>query len=117
MSTEKPTLLLLHGAFHPAEAWDNVITHLSSRGYRCIAPQLCFVGGIGKAPSTWAPCVEQLQQLLSKETSSGRDVVVVNHSFGGIAGCSAIEGYTELSSARLGKGDGHVRGIVQITAM
>lgn len=117
MSNAKPTILLLHGAFHPPAAWERVIAQLSTKGYRCVAPQVCFVGGTGKAPSTWHPCVEQVQKVLSEETSAGRDVVVVNHSLGSLAGCSSIEGYTKTNSSRLGEGSGHVLGMVQISGM
>lgn len=117
MKSTKPTLLLLHGAHHPAAVWDQVIALLSAKGYRCIAPELCFVGGSGKAISTWRPCIEQVQQLIATETAAGRDVVVVNHSLGGLPGCSAVEGYTAADPSRLASGNGRVRGIVQITGM
>jgi alpha-beta hydrolase superfamily lysophospholipase len=100
MGDTRPNIFLLHGAFHRSAAGDQVISHLSRKGYRCIAPQLCFVGvgGHGKATTNWHPSVEQVQQLLSTETSAGRDVVVVNHSLGGLAGCSWVKGYTDASN-------------------
>lgn len=80
-------------------------------------PQLLFVGGQGKAISTWETCVEQLQELIREETSAGRDVVMINHSLGALAGCSAVEGLTRSNPRQLGDDQGSVIGMFNITAM
>ncbi|KAM5349030.1 hypothetical protein ACJ41O_008853 [Fusarium nematophilum] len=120
MSTEKkPTLIFLHGAHHTGAGWDQVISHLAPRGFKCVAPDLCFCGGIGRAPATWTPVVEQIQKLILAETSAGTDVVLVNHSLGGFAGCSSVEGFTDRNPSRLkdvGR-DGRVKGIVQVAGI
>ncbi|KAK7757911.1 hypothetical protein SLS62_000289 [Diatrype stigma] len=139
MANREITILLLHGSFHPASVWDDLISHLDGRGYRMLAPQLCFCGSSVGGSSTeepiksWQECIDQVRALLSQETSAGRDVVLVNHSMGGIIGCSAVKGFTARDPSALSgqgatvamaaegeaeetRGVGRVIGIVQVTA-
>ncbi|KAL7628063.1 hypothetical protein AAE478_002259 [Parahypoxylon ruwenzoriense] len=110
------SIVFVHGAYHPASAWERVIPQLQAKNYRCIAPQICFCGTERPAAS-WKMCVEPIQEIIDQETSAGRLVVIVNHSLGGIPGCSAVEGFTKKNPIRLGEAAGHVIGIVQVTAM
>jgi hypothetical protein len=97
------TIRLLHGTFHLSSAWDKEMSHLSRKGYCCVAPRLCFVvvGGHGKAMTNWHPCVGQVQQLLPAETSAGQDVVVVDHSLDGPASCGSTKGYADAKPFQL----------------
>ncbi|KAK8131298.1 hypothetical protein PG984_007736 [Apiospora sp. TS-2023a] len=96
MSGKKPTLLFLHGSMHTGQVWERVMPLLEARGYaRCLTPQLCFCG-------TAAP--------------AGRDVILINHSFAGIVGCSAVKGFTSLTTSPEDSGRGRVIGIVMISA-
>ncbi|KAH7016432.1 uncharacterized protein B0I36DRAFT_368966 [Microdochium trichocladiopsis] len=55
-------------------------------------------------PTAMAKLIElsaRLQELIAAETSTGRDVVMVNHSFGGVLGHSAVDGFTVRNPARL----------------
>ncbi|KAH8174113.1 alpha/beta hydrolase family protein [Sarocladium implicatum] len=117
MATSKPTLIFCHGAFHPSSAWNGLIKHLEPLCYRCLAPQLLFVGGEGTAISTWEPCVQSLQELIRGETCAGRNVVIVNHSLGSLAGSSAIEGFTRKDPKHLEAGHGSVIGIFNMAAI
>ncbi|KAI1251576.1 hypothetical protein MGN70_006144 [Eutypa lata] len=118
MADKETTILLLHGAFHPTSVWDDLIPHLHKHGYRTLAPQLCFCGSGDERPITsWRACIDQIQTILSQETSAGRDVVLANHSLGGIGGCSAVQGFTAKDSSAVPEGGkGRVVGIVQVTA-
>jgi pimeloyl-ACP methyl ester carboxylesterase len=40
----KPTIVFIHGAWHPKEYFDRVITIIEPLGYKCIAPSLLSVG-------------------------------------------------------------------------
>ncbi|KAK8085634.1 alpha/beta-hydrolase [Apiospora hydei] len=94
MSNNKPTLLFLHGSMHTGEVWERVVPLLERKGYtRCLTPQLCFCGTPEPVPSI-APCIAQVQSLIADEVDAGRDVVVINHSFAGIVGCSTVKGFT-----------------------
>jgi hypothetical protein len=58
----------------------------------------------------------QIQDIISTETSAGRDVVMINHSFGGVVGCSAISGFTAAKPNKL-TGNGKVIGVIQMCAL
>lgn len=104
MANKQITILLLHGSFHPASVWDDLTSHLDGRGYRMLAPQLCFCGSGTEEPiKSWQECIDQVRALLSQETSAGRDVVLVNHSMGGIVGCSAVKGFTARDPSALAR--------------
>ncbi|KAF5543871.1 hypothetical protein FNAPI_9550 [Fusarium napiforme] len=67
-STQKPTILLVHGAWHGSWAWKYQIPELESLGY-------------------------PTQNLdLPSVSAQGKQVVVLAHSYGGPIGCSAITG-------------------------
>ncbi|EXJ58541.1 hypothetical protein A1O7_05968 [Cladophialophora yegresii CBS 114405] len=113
-----PTLILCHGAWHTPEYWDPVKELLESKGYKCVAPFIGYNGRAGEKPvQSLKPVIDALQEVIAEETNMGNDVVMVNHSMGGMAGTSAIKGFTKQNSSELGSGNsGHVLGLVQLTA-
>ncbi|KIX95580.1 uncharacterized protein Z520_08700 [Fonsecaea multimorphosa CBS 102226] len=111
-----PTLIFCHGAWHTSEYWDTVMNDLQNKGYKCLAPALIYNGG-EKPIQTMTPVVAALQEVVADETGLGNDVVLVNHSMGGMAGCSAVRGFTRKDpSKRKSEKSGHVTGLIQITA-
>lgn len=115
MST-KPTLIFVHGAWHGPECWQkHVVPGLENKGYKCVAEQMKFAGPEAKPGVGVKPSIEQAATLIESQTSQGRDVVVINHSFGGAIGPSAIKGYTNKDASKLKEKDGRVIGIIHIT--
>ncbi|KAK8053121.1 alpha/beta-hydrolase [Apiospora saccharicola] len=114
MSGKKPTLLFLHGSMHTGQVWERVVPLLEARGYaRCLTPQLCFCGTAEPVPSI-APCVAQVRALIADEIEAGRDVILINHSFAGIVGCSAVNGFTSTTTSP--EDIGRVIGIIMLSA-
>jgi len=111
-----PTLLFVHGAWHTPEYWNAVKHALESKGYRCLAPEILY--NYGPTPvSSMATVVEVLQEAIAVETSLGHDVVLVNHSMGGMAGTSAVKGFTKKDPSNLtSQSTGYVVGLIQLTA-
>ena len=63
------------------------------------------------------PVVAALQEVIAAETALGNDVVLVNHSVGGMAGTSAVKGFTKSNPSNLTSGTaGSVIGLIQLTA-
>jgi hypothetical protein len=112
----KPTLLLLHGSWHSNQTWERLLPLLDGKGYKTIAPQVCFCGTEEPLTSI-APCIAQIQAIIAEETSAGRDVVMINHSFGGVVGCSSVNGFTAKNQSRLAGSGGKVIGIIQMCAL
>lgn len=111
-----PTLVLLHGAWHTPSCWDTVITTLTSKGYKCLAPELLYCN-TEKPIESMLPVITQVQDLIAAETTQGNDVVLINHSFGGFAGSSAVKGYTKKDPSSLShEKSGHVLGLINVPA-
>lgn len=111
-----PTLLFIHGAWHSRDCWSNVIPALEKHGYRCLSPQVEFCGTETPVHSL-AGSISQIQTIIADETINGRNVVLINHSFGGVVGCSAVKGFTEKDPSRLNNNNsGRVIGIIQLCA-
>lgn len=88
---KKPTIIIVHGAYHRPEHFDAVVGHLHAAGYETLLPRLPSVGlssDPGGALHLDAAVVrDALKQVI---VDNGRDAVLVMHSYGGVAG---TEGY------------------------
>ena len=87
--TDKPTIVLVHGAFADGSAWQDVVPFLQRAGYKVIAVQ---------NPLTMlAEDVATTRRVIDAETQSGRTVVAVGHSYGGavISGAAAGNAYVK----------------------
>ncbi|KAF2096499.1 alpha/beta-hydrolase [Rhizodiscina lignyota] len=112
----KPTLILVHGAWHGPDCWNLHVTPLlESRGYKTLVPTLPFCH-TESPQSSIKPDIDLVANLIESEVSKGRDVLVVNHSLGGYVGCSAVKGFTRKDPSRLQDGWGKVIGIIQIVS-
>ncbi|PYH28217.1 alpha/beta hydrolase [Aspergillus neoniger CBS 115656] len=110
-----PTLLFVHGAWHSSDCWSNVILALQTRGFHCLAPQLQFCG-TSKPVESLASSINQIRRLIFRETKKGSNIVLINHSFGGSVGCSAVKGFTPKDPSELEHNAGRVIGIIQLCA-
>lgn len=80
---EAPTVVLVHGAFQDARAWDRVVPLLQKRGLRTVAVNLPGRSGDGIAPAGVTLDNYRDAVLGAIEAQAG-PVVLVGHSFGGI---------------------------------
>lgn len=114
MSTSKPSLVFVHGAWHTAETWTKVCPLLEAQGYKTVAVSLPSTKG---DPSIgYGDDIRVTRDAITGETSQGRDVVVVVHSYGGFVGGSAIKGLTKpKTSEDASSAEGHVLGLVLLT--
>src|ERR1700753_4208649 len=70
--SEKPNIVLVHGAWADGSCWDAVVRDLQGRGYKVTAPQF-------PETSTEAD-VARLRQVLARQDGP---TVVAGHSYGG----------------------------------
>lgn len=96
-SPTKPTILLVHGAFHGPECFDRLISPLKTAGYTSIKNDL-------KLPSTELNSSSSLQQdidilrttvlqiLDGVDGATGSDCVVVMHSYSAVPAAEALRG-------------------------
>lgn len=114
MSTIKMTpaasIIFVHGAWHSPECWSKVIALLQARNYTCIAVQLS--GVLGDPSVNLGTDVAIVRDAITAETSAGRNVFVIGHSFGGVVASSAIKGLARPRDigTPTDSGHGHVVG-------
>ncbi|WP_285423343.1 alpha/beta fold hydrolase [Pseudomonas sp. efr-133-TYG-103a] len=85
--TEKPTVVLVHGAFADASSWNGVVGILEKDGYRVIAAANPLRGVRGDADS--------VASILSSVQSP---VVLVGHSYGGNVISAAANGHVNVKA-------------------
>jgi pimeloyl-ACP methyl ester carboxylesterase len=81
--SDRPTIVLVHGAFADGSGWQDVVPLLQRRGYKVIAVQ--------NPLAMLAEDVATTRRVIDAETKAGRTVVAVGHSYGGavISGAAA----------------------------
>ncbi|KAI9649653.1 hypothetical protein NHQ30_002234 [Ciborinia camelliae] len=114
--SNKPTLVLIPGAWHRAEIWEKVTLLLKEQQYKCIPVELPSTTG---NPATGlGDDIMAVRNIILSETKQGRDVILVVHSYGGAVGQSAVKGLTrrkpdDLQSTN-NQPTGHVLGLVMM---
>lgn len=112
-----PTLVFVPGSWHKASCYDRILEPLRNDHHmNCVAVTLPSTTGDAKA--TFKNDVDAVRAAISAETTAGRDVVVVVHSYGGVVGESAVKGFTQASSPKdasaSATSNGHVKALVCI---
>lgn len=113
--SQKPTLVLVPGAWHIADTWEKVTSILEAQEYKCVRVDLPSTRGDPSA--TLLDDIEAVRTSITTEAKQGRDVVVVVHSYGGMVGASAVKGLTQHkqdASASTESHSGHVIGIAMV---
>ena len=107
----KPTILLIHGAWHGAWIWHHQIPHLHALGYETALVDLpCTSSRIGTTQFDDAAAVRAaIEDLLSQNKS----VVVLAHSYAGPIASAAITGLS-IKSRKAGMGG--VLGLIGLAA-
>lgn len=83
-SARNTTIVLVHGAWADGTGWQDIIPILQRENYKVIAVQNPLV--------SLANDVETTKRAIDRETGTGRNVVVVAHSYGGAVMSGAAAG-------------------------
>ncbi|KAJ5364965.1 uncharacterized protein N7496_010678 [Penicillium cataractarum] len=114
MTSSKPTILFIPGAWHLPDVFDDTRAVLAARGFHSVAVGL---PAIGAEPPTKGLVDDTVavHNEIERLSDEGNQIVVVAHSYGGMVGAGAVKGlgYTERQKA--GK-DGGVIMLVYMAA-
>jgi pimeloyl-ACP methyl ester carboxylesterase len=89
-----PTLVFVPGAWHKPTCYGKIIKLLQEQhSLKCIPVTLPST--TGNPAATFKDDLDAAREAISSETSHGRDVVVIAHSYGGMVGNSAVKGFTK----------------------
>ncbi|KAJ1330814.1 alpha/beta fold hydrolase [Microdochium nivale] len=114
--SQKPVILLIHGAWHSPGHYNLLIAGLRDAGYVVLVPTLTTLGwGDEVLGKSWPDDVALLISILLPYFDQGREVVVVGHSYGGVSATQCCAGHTVPE--RAARGDkGGIKAVVFLTA-
>jgi hypothetical protein len=108
----KPDFILVPGAWHGPEAFKPTSTLLENAGYIVHGISLASVGASPPIKS-FDPDVDVVRSNVNKVLSSGKDAILIYHSYGGVPGSEALAEYTkDLESGTKKDGWGKIRRLI-----
>lgn len=103
--TEQPVIVIVPGAWHVPAHYAYLALKLNAHGYTVDCLEMSSTNDEKDLPEdTWKEDISIIRNAITSHTEAGRDVAVVMHSFGGMAGSEAAYG--------LGKKDSETSGSV-----
>jgi len=88
--TEKPTVVLIHGAWHDSSCWNPVISLLKEHQYPFRSIDLLTAGG--EITMTAEDDALHIQKTTSELVADGKELILVMHSYGGVPGTLSAKG-------------------------
>jgi len=113
--TTKPTLVFVQGSWYPVDSWNKLTSLLEARQYKCVC--VASPSAQSNPEATFYDDVVAVRKAIEAETTQGRDVVVIVHSYGSLPGNSAAKGLTlpkDGASAAASGTSGHVIGFAML---
>lgn len=100
----KPVIVIIPGAWHVPAHYAHLALKLNSAGYTvdCIESSSTN-DGKDLPENTWAEDISIIRNAITSHTEAGRDVAVVMHSFGGMAGSEATCGLGKKENETSGR--------------
>ncbi|KAJ5591558.1 alpha/beta-hydrolase [Penicillium hispanicum] len=112
MTSDKPTILLIPGAWHQGETFAPVANILRAQGYQAETITLPSAGG--PASTTAYDDAEHIQKkYLNDFVAQGKEIVIVMHSYAGVPGTESVKGFARKDQAAQGRRGGVVGLIYQ----
>ncbi|KAK2782552.1 hypothetical protein FQN53_009685 [Emmonsiellopsis sp. PD_33] len=90
----KPTIVLVHGSWHSPSVWTFVTPLLEKSGYS-VYPILLKSPGMDPSPPDFHCDVDSVKTGIEAVLDTGKDLVLVMHSFGGVVGIEALKDFHE----------------------
>ncbi|VUC26270.1 unnamed protein product [Clonostachys rosea] len=117
MSSMKPVIVLIPGAFHRPSSWNVLAEGLRKHGYTVLTPPLAVCGAATDAKqligTTALDDVRIIHSHMLPFLDNGRECVVVCHSYGSLPATLAVEGQTVKERAAKGLSGG-IKALVTI---
>jgi pimeloyl-ACP methyl ester carboxylesterase len=112
----KTDFIIVPGAWHGPEAFEPTSALLEKAGYTIHGVSLpCF--GASPPLKNFDPDVQVIRDTVNKVLSSGKDAVLIYHSYGSVPGSEALSEYVKkLESGNQKEGWGKIRRLVFCSA-
>lgn len=112
-----PTIVGVPGSWHTKDFFEDLSQNFVSRGYSFIsqdAPGVLLKNGFEATADKDADSLRS--GLLAPLVESGKDVVLLMHSYGGVYGAGAVRGLSKSERRQAGKSGGVV-GLIFVSAV
>ena len=95
MSSEKPVVVVIHGAWQRQQQYQLLGQSLVDRGFEVLRPESATSGQetVEIQGKTYLDDVAVIHKTMEPSLAAGREIVLVCHSYGGIPTSAAAEGY------------------------
>ena len=111
----KPSICIIHGAWHHPAYYQPLVDSLTGLGHETICPRLPSCSEGVSLENSFAEDVACIQSNVSKLVDTGKEVVVLMHSYGGVVGTEAISGFG-IEERKAGGKVGGVKRLIYMTA-
>lgn len=106
MSTSKPTVVFVPGAFHTPNHFTPLTELLQASSYPSLTVSLPSIGAQA-ATGTLTDDIQAVRAVLERLIEQeGKDVVLAAHSYGGVPACQTVNGLEKSKRANGGKKGG-----------
>jgi pimeloyl-ACP methyl ester carboxylesterase len=102
MSQSKPTILIIHGAWHHPAYFHTLINALQGDGYDVSCPRLPTCNNAVPPNMTFEDDVKLIRNTATQLVDEGIEVVALLHSYGGMVGTDALHGLSLQSRTSSG---------------
>ncbi|KAJ4024640.1 hypothetical protein NW752_003205 [Fusarium irregulare] len=94
LNTENPVIAIVQGAWHRKPHYEAFTKALTSKGYTVLGPENVTAGLVEDIKGkTHLDDAEVIRRTIQPSLDEGKKIVLVCHSYGGIPGSAAAEGY------------------------
>ncbi|KAL8743198.1 MAG: hypothetical protein Q9184_008143 [Pyrenodesmia sp. 2 TL-2023] len=107
-TTPRPTIILVHGGWQGPETFSLLIPLLELASYSIFAVTLPSSGTV-PAVADFSLDVAAVRNAVSSTIATGKDVLLVLHSYGAVVGCEALKGIKVDEATRVVESEGQLR--------
>lgn len=108
-SKTKPTIVLVHGAWHVPAHYIELIKLLGKAGFEVFCPLLPTCNDAKRLDSNLSSDAEFVRDRVISLVEQSREVMMLLHSYGGAVGTEAVKGLSARERASEGRSGGVVR--------
>ncbi|RFU75229.1 alpha beta hydrolase family domain-containing [Trichoderma arundinaceum] len=112
ISSPKPHIFVIPGAWHPASCMDDFLKSLEAAGF---SAQAISLRSVGNRDVTVQDDEAQVKAVVTPLIDAGEDIVIVAHSYGGVVGTGVIAGLDKRSRDAQGL-KGGILGIIYLAS-
>jgi pimeloyl-ACP methyl ester carboxylesterase len=106
MSISQPTVLLISGGWHTPQSYTKLNDALSSSGFEVLVPTLPSMNGNRPPSADLQSDTDFIRSYTQDLINTGREILVLMHSYGGQVGTNALSGLSFASRSKEGLSGG-----------